>query len=289
MPEIVFIVPVQDTDLLHRTLSMLSFQKEGGFRACVVDLSGSDTVRSVAEEFEHKLSLTVVGKEATGQPLWKICLDAVPEAEWVCFLRPDVGLTNLSVKRMRRCIADHPAYDAFHWNLVEPSGKMGLKIRPDKLFLSVFEDGAETPLSSFVFRAQTLRDAFATDPESAGMDLAVILSGAKKTGIRTVRWERVGYSSPVPPTDPSLIEKEVRARLTFLRWSERFFGDDYPMGTGDRLDLIAKELARLYPSYTADELKENMNTFAVVNDPIRKMRASAALKAALKDRQESLK
>lgn len=289
MPQIVFIVPVGDPDLLHRTLSMLSFQKDSAFRTLVIDFSGSDTARSAAEEFEHKLSLTVVGKETAGEPLWKCCLDAAPDAEWVCFLRPDIGLTNLSVKRMRRCISDHPAYDVFHWNLMDPSGKLGLKTRPEKLFLSVFEDGKEAPLSSFVFRAQTLRDAFGADPESGGMDLAVILSGAKNTGIRTARREQVGYSRPVPPTDPSLVEKEVRSRLAFLRWTERFFGDDYPMGTGDRLDLYAHELARLYPSYTPDELKENMNTFAVVNGPVRKMRASAALKAALKQRQESLK
>ena len=64
-------------------------------------------------------------------------------------------------------------------------------------------------------------------------------------------------------------------RLRKLFW--RTFGND-----------LATELARLYPSFSPDALKENMNTFAVVNGPIRRMRASSALKSALKARQEAL-
>ena len=288
MPEIVFVIPARSIDTLHRTLSMLSFQKDAGFRACVVDLSGTAAAASVAAEFEHKMSVKAVELEPAGEPFWKCCLEAVPEAEWVCFLGPDVDLTDKSVRRMRRCMDAHDGYDVFHWNLAEPFRKYGLKTRVDKLFTKVFVDGGEAPLSSFVFRAAALREAFAADPDAAGMDLAVVFAGAKKGGIRTVRWERIAWRKPLSPVDPALVEKDVRARLAFFRWSERFFGEEYPLGTGDRLALFAGELARLYPSFSPDDLKEDLNTFAVVNGPIRRMKAASALKAALKARQKDI-
>ena len=289
MPEIVFLIPSHNIDTLHRTLSMLSFQKDHGLRAVVMDLTGAGLAQSMAAEFDGRIDVAVVETFSTARPLWQACLDSVPQAEWVCFLQPGVDFTADSVKRMRRCIKDHDGYDAFHWNLADPYRKYRLKTRVDDLFLSVFVDREPAPLSTFVFRAQALREAFAADPDAAGMDLGVILSGVKKTGVRSVRWERIGYTAPAPIADPSLEEKDIRARLAFFRWSERFFGDEYPLGVGDRLSLFATELARLYPSYSPDELKEDLNTFAVVNGPIRRMKASSALKAALKARGETLK
>ena len=289
MSEITFIIPARNVDTLHRTLSMLSFQKDRGFRACVVDQTGDSSATAVADEFSHKMNVTAKEVEPSGEPFWKCCLEAAPDAEWVCFLGSDVDFSAKSVARMHRCIDGHSGYDVFHWNLAEPYRKYGLKTRPDKLFLKVFDDGGEAPLSSFVFRASALREAFAADPDAAGMDLAVIFSAARKTGIRTARWERIGWRKPEPPADLVLVEKEVRSRLAFFRWSERYFGDEYPLGTGDRLALFAGELARLYPSFSPDDLKEDLNTFAVVNGPIRRMKAASALKTALKARQASLK
>ena len=288
MPEIQFIVPARNIDTLHRTLSMLSFQKDRTFRTCVVNMTGSEAVGAMAAEFEHTLAPVVIGVETTGEPFWKQCLEAAPAAEWVCFLGPDVDFTERSVGRMGKCIADHPAYDVFHWNLAEPFRKYCLKTSASKLFFNTVVEGGDAPLSSFVFRSQALREAFAADSEVAGMDLAVILSAAKKTGVRTARRERIGYAKPDPATDPAQVEKDVRARLAFFRWSERFFGEDYPLGVGDRLDLFAGELARLYPSFTADELKEDLNTFAVVSGPVRRLRAASALKSALKARQAAI-
>lgn len=288
MVDLLFIIPARNIDTLHRTLSMLSFQKDRSFRTCVVNLTGSDAAVALAADFEHTLEVKVVAPEPSGMPFWKQCLMAAPEAEWVCFLGTDVGFTSRSVGRMRQCVKDHPAYDAFHWNLAEPCRKYRLKTPPDKLFLSVVMDGAEAPLSSFVFRAQALRDAFWADPEAAGMDLAVIFALARKTGIRTVRRERIGYSRPAPQTDPARVEQEVRSRLAFLHWSERYFGDDYPLGVSERLALFAGELARLYPGHTPDELKADLGTFAVVNGPVRRLRAASALKTALKARQDAL-
>ena len=288
MAQITFVIPARSLDTLHRSLSMLSLQKDTGFNAVIVDLAGSEAVRSVIPDFEHRFPVSAVTVEQSGLPLWKSCLDAVPAAEWVCFLLPGVELTETSVKRMRRCIDDHDTYDVFHWNLAEPNKKWGLRTGLDRVFTNVFVDGLAAPLSSFVFRVQALRDAFAADPEVAGMGNAVILSAAKKTGVRTARRERIGYTPKAPSTDPSIIEKEVRARLAFFRWSERFFGEEYPIGVGARLDLFATELARLYPSFTPEELKEDLNTFATVNGPVRRLRAASALKSALKARQESL-
>lgn len=288
MAEIVFLIPARDVDSLHRTLSMLSFQKDRAFRAVLFDLAGSEAVRSLIPDFDHQFPVTVETVDPAGQPLWKCCLDAAPQAEWVCFLTPGVDLNATSVQRMKKCIDKHAGYDVFRWNLKDPHRKWRLKTRPDRIFTRVFVDKDEAPLSSFVFRAKTLRDALETDSEAAGMGLALILTAAKNTGVRTVRWERIGFNAPAPTTDPALVEKEVRARLSFFRWSERFFGDDYPLEVGERLTLFASELARLYPSFSPDALKEDMNTFAVVNGPIRRMRASSALKSALKARQETL-
>ena len=289
MAEIVFLIPARDVDSLHRTLSMLSFQKDHAFRAVLVDLAGSEAVRSVAADFEHQFPVSVETVDPAGNPLWKCCLDAAPAAEWVCFLTPGIDMNATSVQRMKRCIDKHPDYDVFRWNLTAPNRKWRLKTRPDRIFTRVFGDKDEAPLSSFVFRGKALRNALGDDSEAAGMGLALILTGAKKTGVRTVRWERVGFTAPAPTADPALVEKEVRARLAFFRWSEKFFGEDYPLGVSDRLALFAGELAKLYPSFTPDELKEDLGTFAVVNGPVRRLRAASALKAALKARQESLK
>ena len=288
MAEITFVVPARNLDTLHRTLSMLSFQKDANLRAVIVDLAGSEAVRAVVQDFEHNLQLSAVTVDPAGQPLWKCCLEAAPEAEWICFLTPGVDFNAISVKRMSRCIDDHESYDVFHWNLAEPNKKWGLKTRPDRIFTNICVDGYAAPISSFVFRAKALREAFAADSEAAGMAHAVLLAAAKKTGVRTARRERIGYTAPAPSTDPSVVEKEVRSRLAFFRWSERYFGEEYPLGVGDRLALFAGELARLYPSFTPDELKEDLNSFACVNGSIRRMKASSALKSALKARQEAL-
>ena len=288
MAQITFVIPAGDIDTLHRTLAMLSFQKDSGFNAIIVDLAGSEAVQSVINDFEQRFPVSVVTVEQAGQPLWKCCLDAAPAADWVCFLLPGVDFAETSVKRMHRCIDRNGSYDAFRWNLAEPNRKWKRRTRPDRIFTRMFVDGDAAPLSSFVFRAQTLRFAFNENPECAGMAPAIILVAASQTGVRTVRRERIGYTPEAPSTDPSLIEKEVRARLAFFRWSEKFFGNDYPLGVSERLDLFATELARLYPSYTQEELKEDLNTFAVVNGPVRRLRASSALKSALKARQETL-
>ena len=171
MAEIVFLIPARDVDSLHRTLSMLSFQKDHAFRAVLVDLAGSEAVRSVAADFEHQFPVSVETVDPAGQPLWKCCLDAAPAAEWVCFLVPGVDLNATSVQRMKRCIDKHPDYDVFRWNLTAPNRKWRLKTRPDRLFTRVFVDKDEAPLSSFVFRGKALREVLRDDSDAAGKKL----------------------------------------------------------------------------------------------------------------------
>ena len=178
MPQIDFIIPARNIDALHRTLSMLAFQKASAPRAFVVDLTGTSAAKAMAAEFDTRLNVQAVEPELTGEPVWKQWLAADASAEWVCFLGTDVDLTASSVRRMSRCIDGHAGYDAFRWNLAEPWRKSGLRTRPEKLFTQVFVDGEAAPLSSFVFRAQALREAFAADPEAAIRGLLAVASGA---------------------------------------------------------------------------------------------------------------
>ena len=47
MAEITFVIPARNLDSLHRTLSMLSFQKDAGLRAVIVDFAGSEAIRAI--------------------------------------------------------------------------------------------------------------------------------------------------------------------------------------------------------------------------------------------------
>ena len=108
MPEIVFILPSRNIDTLHRTLSMLTIQKDKGFRVCVADLTGS-LAASVLSGFEHSLSVSAVPMEASGEPFWKHCLEVVPDAEWDCFLGTDVDLNaQVNVVKVDKTLADVP-------------------------------------------------------------------------------------------------------------------------------------------------------------------------------------
>ena len=268
---------------------MLVFQQEKDFHVYVIDPAKVIGIAPVVSEFEMRLSVDYLQVDPGNGPLLAAALPCLRGERYVCWLSSGVEFTPKSLLRMRRCIKDHPDYDVYHWNLEEPERKWKLKTRVDRIFTDVFCKGAAAPLSSMVFRTDTLRSALEGDPEAAGMDLAVILSCARQRPVRTTRWERISWTRPAVPADPSLQEKAIRDRLAFFRWSERFFGKEYPLDTGERLDLFASTLAELYPSYTPDELKEELYGFAVVNGPIRKMKASSAMKAALKARQESLK
>lgn len=283
MSEFAIILPAAPAADLHRTLSSLVFQKEKDFQVYLVQSPGTS---EAVTGFEDRLPLKWVDIASGGGAF--SALAAVKDEPFVCFLTPEVDLAPKSLRRMRRCIDGHPGHDVYHWNLAAPARKYGLKTAPARLFKEVFFKGGVAPLSSFVFRRSALAVWLASAPSAADSALAAVLACAGEQGIRTARWERLGWHRPAPAADPAALEREVRANLAFFRWTESFFGNAYPVGVGDRLDLFATEAARLYPSYTADELKALMQEFAVVDGPVRKLRASSALKGALKRRKETL-
>ena len=97
----------------------------------------------------------------------------------------------------------------------------------------------------------------------------------------------MAWTPATPSSNPAVQEEAIRARINLLRWTESFFGDDdYPLSVGDQLELFASEVAKLYPNYTAEELKEMMNSFQVSQGAVRKLRASSALNSALKLRKK---
>lgn len=64
MREICFIIPARNIDTLHRTLSMLSFQKDSSFRVLVADLSGTAEAHAVTAGFEHRMAVETVDRKS---------------------------------------------------------------------------------------------------------------------------------------------------------------------------------------------------------------------------------
>jgi|GEM_PF-1292986 len=252
-----------------RLLGSLQFQKCKDFRVYV---PAGDPV---AAEYEDHLPLAEGGLEAVGQE------------EYALFLEPGAQLGPAFLKRAAGCIKDHPGFDV--WNVaVEDAPKLPRKASAARLFQGVFRKGMPAPLSSFVFRVSALREKVVYGNGGKLLPLATVLSCAGEKGIRRVCRERLGWTPALPPSDPALAEQAVRDRLDFFHWSETFFKEEYPLDTGETLDLFAAEIVKLYPSYPPEELKKLMAGFAVSEGTVRKMRASSALKSALKARQKEL-
>ena len=112
-------------------------------------------------------------------------------------------------------------------------------------------------------------------------------SGENK--VRPVRWTKLIYNAPFENLTPEQADEKTWKRIEFLRWSERFFGDeDYPLSVGKSFKLFAKEVAALYPARSKEELKEIMDGFETVKGLLRKTMASQALKSAIKARSEAV-
>lgn len=269
MAEFAILFPGAAAEDLPRLFSMLLFQKQQDFRI-YLPVSLADAI----QEVEDRLSIRLYDG------------DPGVEEPWTLFLGTDLELTPKSLSRMHGCIQDHPDYDVFHWNL-DGEKSFPLKYSVEKLFKDMIQKDLAAPVSSFVLRTSVLKDCRALEPGLEGLPL--VFSCARARGIRSARWESLVWHRPVPPSDPVQEEKDIREEIAFLRWTERFFGKEYPLGVGDRLSLFAGTLARLYPSYSPEDLKEMMREFAAAGGAVRSLRASAALKSAIRKRQKALK
>ena len=247
----------------------LLFQKNKDFKVYVSD---SDLL---AADYETKLSLVHGSLEDVQEPL-------------VCFLESGAAPDDRFVGRILRTAGRHPEFDVYHLNL-SGGRRFPRKANAEKVFkLTVLEE-APAPLSAFVFRTDKLREKAVLKADGSLDTIPTVLSCAKDTPVRNVWLEELQWTAPALSTDPVATEQRIRARLDLLRWSETYFGDEnFPLSVGNQLEVFATEVAKLYPSYSPEDLKEIMDGFQVSQGPIRKMRASSALKAALKARQKAL-
>ena len=259
------IIPKADDKLL----GSLVFQTCKDFR---VYLSAQDPF---ATDYESRLSIVHGGLEEVTEPL-------------TCILEEGALPGKKFVARILRTARRHEEFNLYHVNVENAKG-FPRKADAKKIFkLSVVGD-TPAPLSSFIFRTRVLREKAVLRPDGSLDGLSTVLSCAWDLPARNVWRETLSWTVPPVSADPSAEEKRIREKLDLLRWSETLFGDDdYPLSVGDQLNLFARETAKLYPSYTADELKEIMGGFQVAQGAVRKMRAAGAIKNAIKERQKSL-
>ena len=210
------------------------------------------------------------------------------EEPLVCFLDADSLPDKDFVRRILRTARRHPDFDVYHVNLAQ-GPDYPRKIKAAKLFRLVVQQGLPAPLPTFVFRTPRLKEKAVFRADHSLDPLPSILAAASVRPVRNVWRQRLEWTAPAVSKDPVEEERQIRQTLDFYRWSESFFGEeDYPLDTGERLALYAHEVARLYPSYDPDSLKEIMNGFQAAQGTLRKVRAATALKSAVKERQKEL-
>ena len=189
------------------------------------------------------------------------------------------------VGQVLRTAESHPDFEEYHVNLADQKA-FPKKADAKKIFTLHLVDLLEAPLSSFVFRSSVLRDKAVTKADGSLDPFPTILCCAPARNVSGLELPWVAAEKGI---DPAAEEKSIRDKLEMLRWTEGYFGDDdYPQSVGDQLRLVCRELARLYPSYTVDELKERLYEFEVTQKPIRRFRASRILKRAIKEREKKL-
>ena len=208
--------------------------------------------------------------------------------EWVIMLGNGAEPGKRVLGQLNRCINSNPEFDVFHLN-IEGEPKFPLKADAEKLFLKVFVKGAAAPLSAFAFRTRTLKEKIVRFEDGSIDPLATVIACSGENKVRTVRWTKLIYNAPFENLTPEQADEKTWKRIEFLRWSERFFGDeDYPLSVGKSFKLFAKEVAALYPARSKEELKEIMDGFETVKGLLRKTMASQALKSAIKARSEAV-
>ena len=246
----------------------LLFQKDKQFKVYVPEGD------SVADAYEEQLPLVRGGlKDVQELYVWILEPGTLPDKNFV--------------RRARRTIQRHPEFHVYHANLIqgEPFPRV---LKRDKLFDKLVLDGVPAPLSACVFATARLRERAVFRADGTLDPLPTLLACASEKGLRNIWRQQLEWTAPVLPEGPAEEEKRIRQRLDFYHWTESFYAEDYPLGIGDRLEMIAAELAKLYPSYSEEALKEMMQSFQAASGTVRKLRASSALKSALKARQQEL-
>lgn len=226
-------------------------------------------------DYEAQLQVVYGGLNEVQEPL-------------VCFLEPGAVPDKHFVGRVLRAARWHKNYDVFHVNL--SAGKtFPCRMKAARFFKWALVEARPVPLSSFVFRTEKLRERAVFRPDGSLNPIPTILASAQEKPIHNVWLEKLEWIAPPVSQDPVSVEKRLLDRLEVLRWTEYYYGEDnYPIGVGDRLDLFAREIAKLYPLYTPDQMKEQMNLFRASEGTIRKVRAASALKNAVRKRQVEL-
>lgn len=257
------VLPVAD----DRILSALCLQKCKDFRVYV----------SGGEPEEEGSSLDLVhGSWSQVQEPYTVILEsgAVPDPSFV--------------KRIEASIGRHPGFDVYHVN-IRGEKPFPRKMSAKKLFLASFVEGRPAPLSSFVFSTGKLRASaiFRADGNLAA--IPTVLSTTGTNPVRNVWRGLLDYEAPAAPGSEKAAEEAIRQKLDDLRFSEGFFTDkDYPMTVGDQMDFFAGEIAKLYPSYSEEDLRELFDDFEIAKGSVRRLRAHNALKKAIKERKEKL-
>ena len=303
--DLAILIPTARITWLHKTLRSLAFQSDRKFRVYVADDASGEDIAGVVAEFEDALDIRCqtfspnVGGSSLSLQIER-ALDMLRDETFILVLSDDNELSKFAVGRLHRTIARHPDFDVYHWNTEIIDGKGSVLESPkgfarkemnDRLFRDIFFKGAVAPLSSFVFRKSVFVSKLLLDENLLRTDLQTIFSASAEKGIRTVsraklRWRR---HEQAMSSNPALRRKLIFSMLGFFKWSETFFGDTYPVPTGERMELFAKYAARLLPESKPEDIRELYMEFAVFNGPIRKMKGSSIIKRALRDREEYLK
>ncbi len=252
-----------------KLLGALALQKCSDF---TVYLPQGDPAQA---DYEARLTIRHGDWRDVGEPLLCVLEEgALPDAKFV--------------SRILRMARRHPDFDVYHVN-VKGEKAFPRKADAKKVFRLAISENVTAPLSSFIFRSEKLRERAVFQADGDLQPLSTVLNCARERPVRKVWCLELEWSPAAAPSDPVAVEAAIRDRIDLFRWTESFFGDDdYPLSVGDQLDLFADEVAKLYPSYTEDDLKEMMESFQVSQGTIRKLRASAALRSALKEREKQL-
>lgn len=194
----------------------------------------------------------------------------------LCILEPGAVPDKYFTAMVSLAVWLHPKFDVYHVN-VEGERAFPRKTSAKKLFRLAIYEGVKAPLSSFIFRSETLRSRAVFKADGTLKVLQTVFSCSRNRAIRNVWKGKLQWESQAPYD----FMAATHERLDLFRWTEEYFGDDdYPLSVGDQLKFFAEEVSKL--PLPEEQLREVMDSFLVAQGPIRRVRARNALKNALK-------